>query len=51
MATVTDDQAPQALLMQLLDPACRADPYPSYNRIRELGPRLRLTVGHQGARA
>ena len=38
MATVTDDQAPQALLMQLLDPACRADPYPSYNRIRELGP-------------
>lgn len=38
MATVTDDQAPQALLMQLLDPACRADPYPAFNRLRELGP-------------
>ncbi|CRZ17654.1 cytochrome P450 [Mycolicibacterium neworleansense] len=38
MATVTDDQAPQALLLQLLDPACRADPYPSFERIRELGP-------------
>ncbi|MGV0815247.1 cytochrome P450 [Mycolicibacterium boenickei] len=38
MATVTDDQAPQELLLQLLDPACRADPYPSYNQIRELGP-------------
>lgn len=38
MATVTDDPAPQALLLQLLDPSCRADPYPSFNRIRALGP-------------
>jgi cytochrome P450 len=35
MTTVTDDQS---LLLQLLDPANRADPYPSYRRIRERGP-------------
>ena len=29
---------PQSLLVQLLDPAHRADPYPFYGRIRERGP-------------
>jgi hypothetical protein len=29
---------PQALLLQLLDPSNRADPYPAYDRIREHGP-------------
>lgn len=38
MATVTDHQAHQELVLQLLDPAGRADPYPAYNRIREFGP-------------
>ncbi|MGV0743101.1 cytochrome P450 [Mycolicibacterium sp. XJ870] len=38
MTTVAEGEAPQALLLQLLDPANRADPYPSYNRIRECGP-------------
>ncbi|WP_396935070.1 cytochrome P450 [Mycolicibacterium sp.] len=28
----------QALLMEMLDPASRADPYPTYRRIRECGP-------------
>ncbi len=28
----------QALLLQLLDPSNRADPYPAYDRIREHGP-------------
>jgi cytochrome P450 len=28
----------QALLVQLIDPSNRADPYPLYNRIRERGP-------------
>ncbi|CAA0101573.1 Cytochrome P450 107B1 [Mycolicibacterium vanbaalenii] len=31
---------PQSLLVQLLDPAHRADPYPHYRRIREQGPLL-----------
>lgn len=31
---------PQSLLLQLLDPAHRADPYPHYRRIREQGPLL-----------
>jgi cytochrome P450 len=35
MATVQEDQS---LLLQLLDPANRADPYPSYRLIRERGP-------------
>jgi cytochrome P450 len=35
MAATTD---PQALLLQLLDPANRADPYPTYDAIRESGP-------------
>jgi cytochrome P450 len=35
MATVADSQA---LLLQLLDPSNRADPYPAYDRIREHGP-------------
>jgi len=29
---------PQALLLQLLDPSNRANPYPAYERIRESGP-------------
>ncbi|PXX13246.1 cytochrome P450 [Mycolicibacterium moriokaense] len=35
MTTAAD---PQALLLQLLDPSTRADPYPAYDRIREHGP-------------
>jgi cytochrome P450 len=35
MTSTTD---PQALLLQLLDPSNRADPYPAYNKIRESGP-------------
>ncbi len=35
MTTSVDSQA---LLLQLLDPANRADPYPVYRRIREQGP-------------
>jgi cytochrome P450 len=35
MTTTAD---PQALLLQLLDPSNRADPYPVYDRIREHGP-------------
>src|SRR2546430_5464549 len=29
---------PQALLLQLLDPSNRANPYPAYQRIRDRGP-------------
>ncbi|MFY1599755.1 cytochrome P450 [Micromonospora sp. WMMD737] len=35
MTTAAD---PQSLLMQMLDPVHRADPYPLYGRIREHGP-------------
>lgn len=35
MTTATD---PQALLLQLLDPSNRANPYPAYDQIRERGP-------------
>ena len=35
MTSTTD---PQALLLQLLDPSNRADPYPAYKKIRESGP-------------
>src|ERR1700752_209944 len=35
MVTTSDSQA---LLLQLLDPSNRADPYPAYDRIRERGP-------------
>src|SRR5258707_15805256 len=35
MATITDSQA---LLLQLLDPSNRANPYAAYDRIREYGP-------------
>jgi cytochrome P450 len=35
MTTAADSQA---LLLQLLDPSNRADPYPAYDRIREHGP-------------
>ena len=36
---------PQELLVRLLDPANRADPYPLYGQIREHGP-LRLPSAH-----
>ncbi len=35
MTTTAD---PQALLLQLLDPSNRANPYPAYDQIRERGP-------------
>jgi cytochrome P450 len=35
MTTTAD---PQALLLQLLDPSNRANPYPAYEQIRERGP-------------
>lgn len=38
MRGMTTTADPQALLLQLLDPANRADPYPVYDRIRESGP-------------
>jgi cytochrome P450 len=42
MTTVADSQS---LLLQLLDPANRANPYPAYDRIREHGP-LGLAAGN-----
>jgi cytochrome P450 len=41
MTSVSSVAEPQALLLQLLDPANRADPYPLYSQFRDLGP-LRL---------
>jgi cytochrome P450 len=45
MTTITDSQA---LLLQLLDPSNRANPYPTYDRIREHGalqlPEMALNV-------
>ncbi|MGV9798463.1 cytochrome P450 [Mycobacterium sp. NPDC003449] len=38
MTTAAEDEAPQPMLLQLLDPANRADPYPAFDRIREGGP-------------
>ena len=35
---MTTPAEPQSLLLQMLDPAHRADPYPHYGRIREQGP-------------
>jgi cytochrome P450 len=35
---MTTTAEPQALLLQLLDPSNRADPYPAYAKIRECGP-------------
>ncbi|MBX7431104.1 cytochrome P450 [Mycobacterium sp. Y57] len=35
---MTTAAEPQSLLLQVLDPAHRADPYPYYRRIREHGP-------------
>jgi cytochrome P450 len=42
MTTTADSQA---LLVQLLDPSNRADPYPVYEQIRERGP-LRMPEAH-----
>lgn len=35
---MTTSAEPQSLLLQMFDPAHRADPYPLYGRIREQGP-------------
>jgi cytochrome P450 len=43
MTTTADSQA---LLLQLLDPSNRADPYPAYEQIRERGPLLLLAAAH-----
>ncbi|MBU8828063.1 cytochrome P450 [Mycolicibacterium goodii] len=40
MPTAATAEEAQALLLQLLDPATRADPYPIYDRIRRGGPLL-----------
>ncbi|MGO9154671.1 cytochrome P450 [Mycobacterium sp.] len=37
-STATEQAESQALLLQLLDPANRADPYPLYAKFRERGP-------------
>ena len=37
-STPTEQGESQALLLQLLDPANRADPYPVYAKCRERGP-------------
>jgi cytochrome P450 len=38
MTTGARTEEAQTLLVQMLDPAVRADPYPVFTRIRELGP-------------
>jgi cytochrome P450 len=38
MTSVSSVAEPQALLLQLLDPANRADPYPVYKQFRDRGP-------------
>ena len=38
MTSVSSVAEPQALLLQLLDPANRADPYPVYRQFRDRGP-------------
>lgn len=45
MTRVTGPTESQELLVQLLDPTARADPYPTYARIRENGP-LSLPSAH-----
>ncbi len=45
MTGVQDLAEPQQLLLQLLDPGTRADPYPLYHQIRERGP-LVMPGGH-----
>ena len=38
MTAVSGTAEPQELLLELMDPASRADPYPLYQRLRERGP-------------
>ncbi len=38
MTSVSSVAGPQALLLQLLDPANRADPNPVYKQFRDNGP-------------
>ncbi|MCV7285296.1 cytochrome P450 [Mycolicibacterium wolinskyi] len=38
MTTISDGEAAEALMLQMLDPSNRADPYPLYDRIRDCGP-------------
>jgi cytochrome P450 len=45
MATVSGTAEPQELLLELLGPASRPDPYPLYRRLRERGP-IQLSQAH-----
>jgi cytochrome P450 len=44
-AATGNQTAAQALLVEMLDPAVRADPYPVFTRIRELGPMVLPETG------
>ncbi|MGJ6121139.1 cytochrome P450 [Mycolicibacterium sp. Y3] len=44
-AATGNQTAAQALLVEMLDPAVRADPYPVFARIRELGPMVLPETG------
>ncbi len=46
MTSVSSVAEPQALLLQLLDPSSRADPYPVYKQFRDHGP---MHVPHSNA--
>ncbi len=45
MTTVSETAEPQELLLELMNPASRADPYPLYRRLRESGP-IQLPRAH-----
>jgi cytochrome P450 len=44
-APVVDGTADELVLEILLDPAGRADPYPRYERLREIAPVLQSSIG------